>query len=50
VAVDCIKEPPKIYYYIRKTHWVSNYDNYNVGTIENKGIEIAAIPIQYEMI
>jgi iron complex outermembrane receptor protein len=23
----------------------SNYDNYNVGTIENKGIEIAANPI-----
>jgi iron complex outermembrane receptor protein len=34
--------------YAKPFLWVSNYDNYNVGTIENKGIEIAAnvIPVR----
>jgi hypothetical protein len=36
------KETPRICYYLPKIHrfGFSNFDNYNVGLIENKGIEI----------
>jgi hypothetical protein len=43
-SVDLYKERLRIYCCTLKTHLslVSNYDNYNVGTIENKGIELLA--------
>jgi iron complex outermembrane receptor protein len=49
-SVDLYKRTTRIYCCTLKPIflWFSNYDNYNVGTIENKGIELLAevIPVR----
>jgi iron complex outermembrane receptor protein len=50
-SVDLYQRNTKIYYYLPQNpsfFGFSNFDNYNVGLIENKGIEIAAevVPVR----
>jgi iron complex outermembrane receptor protein len=47
----CIKENTDLLLYTQNPSFFgfSNFDNYNVGLIENKGIEIAAdVPVRTE--